>query len=399
MPPHVHTTIRVGGSAAHRDERRVTPAPRRPSGASTGGRVREPRDHRLAAPADRPRAVRQPCREAGDASACQCTLSSSGPAAHRGSRRFAPAAARHACQRPARHQLRRPALGQRASSRPRCDSVAVKLPKLGARRPICTWWANHPADAHRPRGTGSVFGHPPQSSILPRPSRTLSVDHATVGQRLVNLKGHSPPERSAGALHEKYHPPLRTLTLQSTLLQRVQPKPRLRRVLAPNMLGYTVATQAGDWTKSQAKQTEVQPTPSAAPPPGWVRGGILRASSIHALHAHTSGPSLCAPRAPRACPRSLRSARARRLDLSASCTPSCRIMYTCGRRCCQPSAAIRTPHPRAQAPHHTPPSFSYMALSSRVFLGTRALAAHDEWTGGILLPKTRPRKPQPPRSS
>jgi hypothetical protein len=130
MPPHVHTTIRVGGSAAHRDERRVTPAPRRPSGASTGGRVREPRDHRLAAPADRPRAVRQPCREAGNASACQCILSSSGPAAHRGSRRFAPAAARLACQRPARHHTIAPASARPARQQPTtlrlCGSEAAQ---------------------------------------------------------------------------------------------------------------------------------------------------------------------------------------------------------------------------------------------------------------------------------
>jgi hypothetical protein len=105
MPPHVHTkAIRVGGEAAPRtatsyERRRRLGGP----AARPGGRVRsetEPRGHRLAAPAGRPRAARQPCREAGDASACQCTLSSSGPAAHRGSRRFAPAAARHACQRP-----------------------------------------------------------------------------------------------------------------------------------------------------------------------------------------------------------------------------------------------------------------------------------------------------------
>ena len=60
---------------------------------------------------------------------------------------------------PASAQLARSiAAGQRASGRPRCDSVAVVLPKLGARRPICTWWAIHAADAHRPRGMGSVFG-------------------------------------------------------------------------------------------------------------------------------------------------------------------------------------------------------------------------------------------------
>ena len=119
---------------------------------------------------------------------------------------------------------------------------------------------------------------------------TLSVDHAIVRQRLVNLKGHSPPERSADAT--KSITPLRKVTLQSPLLQRINPSPSCEEFLAPNMLGCTVATQAGDWTKSQAKQAEVQPTPSAAPPPGWVRGGILRASYFHALHAHTSGPSL-----------------------------------------------------------------------------------------------------------
>ena len=91
---------------------------------------------------------------------------------------------------------------------------------------------------------------------------------------------------------QKVFPPLRKVTLQSTLLQRINPSPSCEEFLAPNMLGYTVATQAGDWTKSQAKQAEVQPTPSAAPPPGWVRGGILRASYFHALHAHTSGPSM-----------------------------------------------------------------------------------------------------------
>jgi hypothetical protein len=82
----------------------------------------------------------------------------------------------------------------------------------------------------------------------------------------------------------------------------------------------------------------------SAPPPGWVRAGILCASSIHALHAHTSGPSVRFPRSPRA----------PHLALSVSCTPACRILYTCGRRRCQPIALpFFPPHPRAQAPHHS----------------------------------------------
>ena len=55
-PAH-STPVRVGGSAAHRDERH-----RRLGGpaARPGGRVKKLRGHRLAAPAGRPRAARQP---------------------------------------------------------------------------------------------------------------------------------------------------------------------------------------------------------------------------------------------------------------------------------------------------------------------------------------------------
>jgi hypothetical protein len=173
----------------------------------------------------------------------------------------------------------------------------------------------------------------------------------------------------------------------------MQPEPRLRRVSGTIYLGCTVVTQAGgDGPKSQAKQAEVQPSPSAAPPPGWVRGGILdpRPPCPHLR------PSLCAPRALPAL-RTLPTYR----PLRILCTPSCRILYTRGRRCCQPSAAIQPPHPRAQAPHHSSlsriwhcplASFSAHALSLRVSCG-------DERTGGVLLPNTRPQKPQPPRSS
>ena len=122
--------------------------------ARPGGRVREPRDHRLAAPAGHPRAARQPCREAGDESACQCIVEFR---ARRAPRQPAPRTSGRAARLPAPSSPSI-AAGQRASSRPRCDSVAVVPPKLGARRPICTWWAIHAADVRRPRGTGSVFG-------------------------------------------------------------------------------------------------------------------------------------------------------------------------------------------------------------------------------------------------
>ena len=54
-------------------------------------------------------------------------LSSSGPAAHRGSWRLAPAAARHACQRPARQiNCRRPAR-QRPTTLRLCGSGAAQI--------------------------------------------------------------------------------------------------------------------------------------------------------------------------------------------------------------------------------------------------------------------------------
>ena len=85
--------IRVmGGSAAHRDERRRRlggPAPR------PGGRVKKPRGHRLAAPAGRPRAARQPPpRKWRGESACQLDFSSSTAAA-----RAACASGQAACPR------------------------------------------------------------------------------------------------------------------------------------------------------------------------------------------------------------------------------------------------------------------------------------------------------------
>ena len=74
-----HHQYCAGGSAAHRDERRRRlggPAPR------PGGRVKKPRGHRLAAPAGRPRAARQPPpRKWRGESACQLDFSSSTAAA------------------------------------------------------------------------------------------------------------------------------------------------------------------------------------------------------------------------------------------------------------------------------------------------------------------------------
>ena len=110
------------GGAAHRDERdRCLGGP----AARPGGRVREPRGRTRRA--GRPPARRAPAVPRGRVVRARANaLSSSGPAAHRGSRRLAPAAARHATlPAPSSPSI---AAGQRASGRPRCDSVAVVLP-------------------------------------------------------------------------------------------------------------------------------------------------------------------------------------------------------------------------------------------------------------------------------
>jgi hypothetical protein len=130
---------RLGGPCSGAS-RRARPRAARPQARRAG---RPPSIAPRASPAERARAN---------------ALSSSGPAAHRGSRHLAPAVARHACQRPARHQL--PPASAPAADHARCDSVAVVLPTnwaRGAQSPR-TWWAIYAADAHRPRGTGSVFG-------------------------------------------------------------------------------------------------------------------------------------------------------------------------------------------------------------------------------------------------
>ena len=154
-PPHLHQYyIRVGGSAAHRYE--STPAPARVGvpAARPGGRVREPRGHTRRA--GRPPSHRAPAVPRGRVVRARANAFCRAPG---------PPKARRAQQQPAPRthhsgsaaRLPAPsspsiAAGQRASSRPRCDSVAVKLPKLGARRPICIWWAIHAADAHRDTG-------------------------------------------------------------------------------------------------------------------------------------------------------------------------------------------------------------------------------------------------------
>ena len=129
---------RLGGPCSGAS-RRARPRAARPQARRAG---RPPSIAPRASPAERARAN---------------ALSSSGPAAHRGSRHLAPAVARHACQRPARHQLP-------PASAPAADHAATLWQwcwatnwARGAKSPR-TWWAIYAADAHRPRGTGSVFG-------------------------------------------------------------------------------------------------------------------------------------------------------------------------------------------------------------------------------------------------
>ena len=167
---------------------------------------------------------------------------------------------------PASAQLAINCAGQRASSRPRCDSVAVMLPKLGARRPICTWWANHPADAHRPR----------DPFCRPRYSTPAS------GKFKRAL-----PSRAKCRCHKKYHPPSGKSPCNQPCYSESTQAPPAKSFWHPTCW-------AARWQPKQATGQRAKPSKprcSPLPPPPRLLVGLGVESSVRPI----STPSMPTP--------------------------------------------------------------------------------------------------------